>query len=103
MILIALHVLEVAVLGMLVRRRLPSVSAHRRLLAAAAGTAAALVFLQATQARVYVATDGADATADMLAAAGPAGDFLAIVLFAAAVTLLPVPRMRARLQPTPLG
>jgi hypothetical protein len=96
MLLIALHVFAVAVLGMLVRRRLACVPVHRRLLAAAAGTAAALVFLEATQARVYVATDGADAMADRLAAAVPAGDFAMIVLTVMALALLPVPRARVR-------
>jgi hypothetical protein len=99
MILIALHVLAISALGVLVRRRLASSTNSRRLLSATAGGSVAVLFLDTTQARVYDVVHGTDRVADMLAAAGPAGDFAGVVLLAVALTLLPAPWARERPAP----
>ncbi len=54
----------------------------------------AAVIIGPTHARVYDATGGYDARADLIAAAGPAGDFVAAVLLAA-MAVLALPSVRA--------
>ena len=82
-----LHVLAIGALGVLVRRLLATAPAHMRLAAALAGAVAGAILLSPTQERVYAMTGGTGESADMIAAAGPAGDFAAAVLAAAAVVL----------------
>jgi hypothetical protein len=96
MITAALHVLVIGAMGMLVRRAVLEAPAAWRLVAGVAGAAAAVVLADPTQERVYAATTGFGGSADLVSAAGPAGDFAGGVLLAMTVVLA-LPRVRGML------